>query len=479
MLVSVVEPVDAMVPAVPLVGALTKEVVVMGLLASWNMISFVNNADSIIDDLVPFLSLEDCSYGVYGDGKLAVSVPNQDFLYNWLMNKLGYGTGFLYTGDSNFCGAVGSQWADYFDSSYYNSEPVGYKDFSGFTVNENTYILGIYNAEHGYTKILKQNVKPFIDTFGINPTYGRYITIKSTFRTFGINENNPTAWRNDMDGSRLVRPDLGDRIYFSNYALEFPDGFLSANISGVDISDVWDPQYNTPTGINYNTWVAQPSGKYFIDIPVIKNELGEVVVDDVALSQQTTDIARVDEYVTEYNDDKQVIPVTPYDPTVPVTYPVTDPITDVQSDTWMDRLLSKFVNLFILPDGYFTDRFNELRNSVPMLAFPLQIINDIESISKLGPFVLDDIRVTAWGGTHTIVSFQGLRDSLPTVHNWVRGVIFILLLFYNYDQVYKLIRGNPYGFVAHVADTAGPRLAEPSSGFFNTLHNLHGGGRKK
>ena len=81
-----------------------------------------------------------------------------------------------------------------------------------------------------------------------------------------------------------------------------------------------------------------------------------------------------------------------------------------------------------------------------MMAFPRQIISDIERTASLNGSQLQDIWVDGWGGHHKIVDFQALRDMLPTFHNFVRGIIFILLLLYNYSQVYKLIRGNDYGF---------------------------------
>lgn len=252
--------------------------------------------------------------------------------------------------------------------------------------------------------------------------------------------------------NKCVRPD-GSMLWQSNFQAA-TTGFDSSNVlinyqgltKPIILEGTFDSRYITETGLpNYEGWMEQPGNRYIVNIPTTTDGLGNLIVDDVALDNQTQDLARVSDRLTELQE-VPVNDVETWNPVPPTTNPVTDPITDVASESWLDRLWGKFVDLFILPDDYFIKNFQYLKNEVPMMAFPLQIINDVERMSTLQGGYLDDIWADGWGGHHKIVDFQFLRDMLPTFHNFLRGIMFILLLMYNYDQVYKLIRGNSYGF---------------------------------
>lgn len=68
-----------------------------------------------------------------------------------------------------------------------------------------------------------------------------------------------------------------------------------------------------------------------------------------------------------------------------------------------------------------------------------QALSQVQSVSG-GTFT--DITITIMGTTATIVSAEYVNAVLSTVHSWVRGFFFVLLVLYNYNQVHRLIRGS-------------------------------------
>lgn len=105
--------------------------------------------------------------------------------------------------------------------------------------------------------------------------------------------------------------------------------------------------------------------------------------------------------------------------------------------------------LFIPDSNFFQNEVNSLLDSLKAV-LPYQ--DYIDALCKIKDFSsgnLEDIkvnvsgsRIVESGGTQvTIVSFSGIRDSLPTYHKWVRGLFLVLLVLFNVNQLYKLIRG--------------------------------------
>lgn len=456
--------------ALPALAVVTAKQAVSALVISMGLGQLIQAMPSLIDDVIPFLDLSDVKVGLHwlsaNESQQIIQASDNVFevIYNHVINTY-------------FAGNYGvteinnrpSDWGCLMD---WASVPQSVKDWY-YGIDE-YYKMLIYKSGSTY---------PYIAV--VSSSGNPYLTVPANVQTkiSGLAKRTYYYGRSgnpyDSDSS-FILSSTGKIIHTGGNCLvgayepnnmDFGHSTLPKNYywdSGTVVtvpSEVWNPRYNSPTGVVFDGWNIQSSGEYAIKIPTKYEEIDGVVtrvVDDDLLTELET-VPASDVRVNEKTQtvglvQPDPIPVNTYDPDFPVTDPVTDPITNVASETWMDRLFHKFVNLFVLPDSYFTDRFNEIRNEVPMLIFPLQIIDDLDSMTRLGPYVLDDVTVNAWGGTHTIIDFQALRDVLPMVHNWVRGVIFILLLFYNYDQVYKLIRGGAYGFGFHVADTASPKL---------------------
>lgn len=458
----VVYPVVESNAALPVLATVTAKQAITAMVISMGLGQLITSVPSMIDDLLPVVNMTDLSIGVrWLSNAETLQVMNASentlqYVYNYIIETFmagEYGATEINAkpfdwGRLRDWSSVPQNIKDWYNACTFNNKMLFYDGrhttkyvivnmaTTAPYVYEDISTTRLYGGHYGY----QWYDLPYVDSTSVF-TIRNYYYITGNVPFIGSFLSGSNSW--------------GHSTLPANY---YWDSGKTADVS----TSVWDSRYNTQTGINFQGWEMQNSGKYSMNIPttyttvggvttrvVNENELVELSPQDIRQSEQTTTVGLVE---------PNPVPSEEYNPENPVTDPITDPIAEMNPETFLDRLFSKFVDLFILPDTYFTDRFNEIRNEVPMMVFPLQIIDDLESIARLGPYVLDDIRVTAWGGTHTIVDFQGLRDSLPIVQNWVRGVIFILLLFYNYDQVYKLIRGSSYGFSGHVADTAGPKV---------------------
>ncbi len=53
-----------------------------------------------------------------------------------------------------------------------------------------------------------------------------------------------------------------------------------------------------------------------------------------------------------------------------------------------------------------------------------------------------NVNVMGVSYTGTVVNLEGLNEVKSTVQNWARGVVYIMLIIYNINQVYKMIRGT-------------------------------------
>ena len=55
---------------------------------------------------------------------------------------------------------------------------------------------------------------------------------------------------------------------------------------------------------------------------------------------------------------------------------------------------------------------------------------------------LEDVKINIMGVSATIINFSVLNSVKTTIHGFVRGIMFVLLVLYNLNQVYFLIRGT-------------------------------------
>ena len=98
--------------------------------------------------------------------------------------------------------------------------------------------------------------------------------------------------------------------------------------------------------------------------------------------------------------------------------------------------------LFVPSDTYFTDVFSDFKND---------LFNRLDITSYTRLFDTDytessikDITINVFGQTVTIVKFSIYEDFRAIVNTLIYAFMFFLLAIYNYNQIYKLIRGSDY-----------------------------------
>lgn len=107
---------------------------------------------------------------------------------------------------------------------------------------------------------------------------------------------------------------------------------------------------------------------------------------------------------------------------------------------FMDMLKS----LFIPSDDFFSKKFDgvntNLQGHVDIETY--KIIADKVSNVSSSRAGIPNITINWFGRNVTIVDFSFIQKYKNTINDWVRGFMLILLLFYNINNVYKLIRGG-------------------------------------
>lgn len=100
------------------------------------------------------------------------------------------------------------------------------------------------------------------------------------------------------------------------------------------------------------------------------------------------------------------------------------------------------IELFVPSDTYFNDwkdKFdNNLRNKLPYTTYN-DFMNNVKDITSSR---LNDITVNIYGKECTIVTFKWYYDHYDEINSLIRGVMFFVLIFFNINMMYKLIRGT-------------------------------------
>lgn len=98
--------------------------------------------------------------------------------------------------------------------------------------------------------------------------------------------------------------------------------------------------------------------------------------------------------------------------------------------------------LFVPDDGYFDKKINALNKTLQSRIKTQDYEDLLHSLQLAGRARagLPNLTVTLWGQTVTVVDFGFYAKYQSTIYGWVRGVMFVLLLFYNVNNIYKLVR---------------------------------------
>ena len=114
-------------------------------------------------------------------------------------------------------------------------------------------------------------------------------------------------------------------------------------------------------------------------------------------------------------------------------------ILDWLTNFWTN-LLEFIKSLFIVSDGYFTDKLSEILSSIES-KIPNIDISKIKDLA-VGEYAFKDVYATFFGIRCLVVRGSVINDAVAYAKPILQGLIALFLLLYNYNQVYKLIRGG-------------------------------------
>lgn len=97
---------------------------------------------------------------------------------------------------------------------------------------------------------------------------------------------------------------------------------------------------------------------------------------------------------------------------------------------------------FVLPDEFFEEWrdifIGMLQNKLSLEEY-LQFISDIRDITAAQ---LEDFKVTLFGTECTVLTFSWYYNNIGTINDLIRGFTYIVLVFFNINQAYKMVRGT-------------------------------------
>ena len=121
----------------------------------------------------------------------------------------------------------------------------------------------------------------------------------------------------------------------------------------------------------------------------------------------------------------------------------------------LDGLFELIKKIVVPPENYFSDQMDALKDKF----FNDEIEKGLESIEQLGSGgggTFEDVNVSLMGVENVkVVDSTSVNKTLDTFHSWVRGVFYPLLLFFNINMLYRLIRGTSLVGIGRVGKGGG------------------------
>lgn len=99
--------------------------------------------------------------------------------------------------------------------------------------------------------------------------------------------------------------------------------------------------------------------------------------------------------------------------------------------------------VFIPSNEYFQGKFNMIKTKLNDKLEYAGLVAQIENLKVIKGSDLQDIEIDIMGVHAKILDAKYVNVVKAEIHEWVRGLMFILLLVYNINQIYLLIRGVP------------------------------------
>lgn len=108
----------------------------------------------------------------------------------------------------------------------------------------------------------------------------------------------------------------------------------------------------------------------------------------------------------------------------------------------LDGLLELVKKIFIPEENFWTTNLDGLKNKFFHDELK-EVQNGVESLESVGGGQFGDVTGSLMGVDNlTIIDSSSINMSLEKIHSWVRGFFYPLLLFFNINQMYRVIRGT-------------------------------------
>ena len=109
----------------------------------------------------------------------------------------------------------------------------------------------------------------------------------------------------------------------------------------------------------------------------------------------------------------------------------------------INALKALLLALFVPTDGFWDDNVNDLRKIVTDELDTEDLIDNVDDLGGVSGGQFRDVIVSLMGVDNLeVIDADSVNKVLDIIHKWVRGVVFPFLIFYNINQLYKLIRGT-------------------------------------
>ena len=109
----------------------------------------------------------------------------------------------------------------------------------------------------------------------------------------------------------------------------------------------------------------------------------------------------------------------------------------------INALKALILALFVPADGFWDENVNDLRKIVTDELDTEDLIDNVDDLGGVSGGQFKDVIVSLMGVDNLeVIDADSVNKVLDIIHKWVRGVVFPFLIFYNINQLYKLIRGT-------------------------------------
>lgn len=99
-------------------------------------------------------------------------------------------------------------------------------------------------------------------------------------------------------------------------------------------------------------------------------------------------------------------------------------------------------DLFVPSDDYFESETNKLQSQIESKVGTEDYTNVLNSLTRASRTGLQDIKVDLWGISVTLVPFSMITPYISTIQDWTRGFMFVFIVLWQINNMYKLIRGT-------------------------------------